>query len=161
MFTEVTTKDQIATVAALAREIWVEHYTPIIGRDQVEYMLQRFQSREAVAAQIGYGIRYFLIAGEGHSIGYLAVQPKGDELFLSKIYVLAALRRKGYGQKGVDFAETLAKNGGFKKITLTVNKQNSIAIQAYEKIGFKHQGPVVQDIGGGFVMDDYRMEKRI
>ncbi len=44
---------------------------------------------------------------------------------------------------------------------LTVNKNNVRAINAYEKIGFKNLGSVIQEIGHGFVMDDYKMEKTI
>jgi hypothetical protein len=28
-------------------------------------------------------------------------------------------------------------------------------------MGFRNTGPIVQDIGGGFVMDDFRLEKMI
>lgn len=38
----VDRREQIAAVAALAREIWTQHYTPIIGAAQVAYMLERF-----------------------------------------------------------------------------------------------------------------------
>ena len=34
---------------------------------------------------------------------------------------------------------------------------NSIAW--YTRMGFRNAGPIVQDIGAGYVMDDYRMEK--
>jgi len=161
MFVEVTTEEHITTVVSLAGEIWTEHYTPIIGKAQVEYMLDRFQSKEAVTGQLRSGCRYFLIEEENCCIGYFAVQPKGDELFLSKIYFTAPMRCKGYGRKAVQFLESLAKECGFRKITLTVNKNNADSIKAYEKIGFKNLGSVIQDIGGGFVMDDYRMEKTI
>ena len=30
-----------------------------------------------------------------------------------------------------------------------------------EKLGFKNVGPLVTDIGNGFVMDDYQMEKAL
>jgi hypothetical protein len=42
-----------------------------------------------------------------------------------------------------------------------VNKYNSQPIAVYEKLGFRVVAAVVQDIGGGFVMDDYRMEKTL
>ena len=48
----VRTPAQIAAVAALARETWTRHYVPIIGVAQVEYMLEKFQSEEAIARQI-------------------------------------------------------------------------------------------------------------
>jgi hypothetical protein len=35
----VTKNDLVETVAALAREIWTEHFTPIIGESQVKYVL--------------------------------------------------------------------------------------------------------------------------
>ncbi|MBZ0189319.1 MAG: GNAT family N-acetyltransferase, partial [Candidatus Obscuribacterales bacterium] len=161
MFVEVSTAEHAAAVAGLAEEIWTEHYTPIIGRDQVEYMLEKFQSEDAVCMQIRNGYRYFLISEEGRFIGYFAVEPRGRELFLSKIYLRADLRRKGHGRKAIRFLETLAREGGFEKIALTVNKNNKGSIAAYEKIGFRNLGPLLQDIGGGFVMDDYRMEKKV
>lgn len=158
---EVSTEDQIAVIESLAREIWTEHYGPIIGKKQVDYMLAGYQSQQAVKEQIASGVLYFLIE-EGHLfIGYIAVQPRGDELFLSKIYLQSSRRAKGYGKKAVQFVETFTRERGLRKIVLTVNKNNTGAIRAYEKIGFKNVGSLIQDIGGGFVMDDYAMEKPI
>ena len=160
-FIDVFGDGQIAAVVALAQEIWTEHYSPIIGKEQVDYMLSRFQSKEAISGQIKSGSLYFLIEENRRFIGYLAAQPKEDALFLSKIYVLKSMRRKGYGRKAVEFIERLTREKGFKKIDLTVNKMNAGSIRAYEKIGFRNTGPVVQDIGSGFVMDDFRMEKTL
>ncbi len=55
----------------------------------------------------------------------------------------------------------LAAGKGICLIVPTVNKNNSLAIRAYEKLGFENLGSIVADIGNGFVIDDYRMEKRI
>ncbi len=161
MFVEVSTEYQIEIVESLAREIWTEHYIPIIGREQVDYMLARFQSRRAIGEQIRTGIAYFLIKEDDAHIGYMAVQPKGRELFLSKIYVKSSRRGLGYGRKAVQYAEKVARDLGLDKIVLTVNKNNVNSIKAYEKIGFTNTGTVVQDIGSGFVMDDYKMEKKL
>ncbi|HET7319792.1 MAG TPA: GNAT family N-acetyltransferase [Nitrospirota bacterium] len=161
MFVEVSTEYQIEIVESLAREIWTEHYIPIIGREQVDYMLATFQSRRAIGEQIRTGIAYFLIKEDDAHIGYMAVQPKGRELFLSKIYVKSSRRGLGYGRKAVQYAEKVARDLGLDKIVLTVNKNNVNSIKAYEKIGFTNAGPVVQDIGSGFVMDDYKMEKKL
>jgi hypothetical protein len=32
-------------------------------------------------------------------------------------------------------------------------------VQAYERLGFRIVEALVMDIGGGYVMDDYKMEK--
>ena len=160
MIIEVTDQRQIDIVASLAKEIWTECYTPIIGRDQVEYMLCTFQSKDAISVQIHTeGCRYFLIEEDGAYVGYLGVQSKDKELFLSKIYIEASRRGKGIGRKAVQFLEHLASLRNLNKISLTVNKNNLQSIKAYEKMGFTNLGSVVQDIGNGFIMDDFKMEK--
>ncbi|MHB8159225.1 MAG: hypothetical protein ACYDGS_01805 [Thermoleophilia bacterium] len=42
-----------------------------------------------------------------------------------------------------------------------MNRQNAGAISFYERAGFRTEGVVVQDIGSGFVMDDFRMAKPV
>jgi GNAT superfamily N-acetyltransferase len=159
---EVLDDLQILTVAELAREIWVEHYTSIIGAAQVEYMLERFQSVEAIARQIREeGYCYFLIEGGQRPSGYFGIQVMDATLFLSKFYVLASERGKGYGKRAMAFIEQLARDAGCSEITLTVNKNNKDSVAAYERMGFKIDKSIVQDIGNGFVMDDYLMEKSI
>ena len=48
-----------------------------------------------------------------------------------------------------------------KKIYLTVNKGNTPSYQIYLHLGFKVIDSVVNDIGHGYVMDDYIMEYTI
>ncbi len=161
MFIRVDTEEQTEEVEKLANEIWREHYIPIIGERQVEYMLKNFQSKKAIQEQLNNCYNYYLIYEENKNIGYAAIQFRRDELFLSKIYIKSSERGKGYAKKTIQFIEETAKNNNLKKITLTVNKNNSNTIKVYEKIGFKIVEPIVMDIGGGFIMDDYLMEKEL
>jgi diamine N-acetyltransferase len=161
MFIEVLKQDQIEMVESLAREIWTEHYTPIIGREQVDYMIDRFQSRQAISGQMKMGMLYYLIKEDNEIIGYIGAQPKRAELFLSKIYVRSSKRGKGCGRKAIQFIEKVAKGKKLAKVVLTVNKNNVNSIKAYERIGFRIVGSIIQDIGSGFVMDDYKMEKTV
>jgi ribosomal protein S18 acetylase RimI-like enzyme len=46
-------------------------------------------------------------------------------------------------------------------LILQVNKRNEKAIKLYRRAGFAVREEIVVDIGGGFVMDDYVMEKRL
>ena len=161
-FIEVNTDDLIADVALLAREIWEEHYIPIIGPAQVEYMLERFQSGPAISQQIREGYNYFLICGIGDRyLGYLGVLVKDEELRLHKIYLHSDERGKGYGRCAIEFVTGLARTHGCSRIMLTVNKNNARSIKVYERCGFNITGPVIRDIGNGFVMDDYLMEKEV
>ena len=87
--------------------------------------------------------------------------PEEKQLFLSKLYITLAERGKGHGRKAIEFLEELAIEKNLSKISLTVNRNNSAAINAYKKLGFEKQGSTVQDIGNDFVMDDYKMEKNL
>lgn len=150
----------IAVVEELADTIWREHYTPIIGMGQVEYMLDKIQSKEAISKQMqdeGY-LYYLLQDKDGRWIGYFAVIPRKCELFLSKFYIRARDRGKGYGRYAIEFIKSIAKEKGLHKITLVTNKRNTNSIGAYKRLGFVVTAPIVTDIGDGFVMDDYRME---
>ena len=159
VFVEVSSARDIQAVAALAREIWREHYSPIIGIGQVDYMLDRFQSFAAISEQIAdQGYWYFLIRHDHRTVGYLALQRREAALFLSKLYVKKSVRGRGLGRRAVDFTRQFARDQGLAVIRLTVNKHNAAAIAAYERTGFIRSGEVVTDIGGGYVMDDYAFE---
>ena len=156
---QVSDKYKIKTIEELADEIWYEHYTPIIGTNQVEYMLEKFQSVKAMTEQIRNGYLYFLCENDHKTIGYMSVNISDRSLFLSKFYVAAAERGKGYGRKMISYLETLAREKSLNKILLTVNKHNTGSIHMYKKVGFLLCGTAVKDIGDGFLMDDYQMEK--
>ena len=149
------------TITKLASTIWKEHYTPIIGIEQVDYMLDKFQSVNAIKKQIEEGAEYYLISHEESQVGYISVSQKKNSLFLSKIYILSSIRGKGVGKKAMQFIEDLAIEKQCNTVSLTVNKNNTNSIKAYEKMGFVKVKEIVIDIGNGFVMDDFKMEKSL
>jgi len=162
----VETSEQIAQVATLATEIWNEYYTPIIGAAQVAYMVENFQSTRAIAEQIRKGMQYYVVELDGQVVAYYGIMeelpPSGQgndmaTLFLSKIYVLASARRKGLASWMLARIAEKAQAQGYTRIALTVNRGNAASIAFYEHSGFVKAGELVQDIGNGFVMDDYRM----
>jgi len=160
-FREARDPGDFVQIAGLADIIWREHYTPIIGKAQVDYMLGHFQSAEAISKQIAGGMVYFLMLKEDRLVGYLAIQKRGQELFLSKIYLLREYRGLGMGKAALDFIAERARELGCTSIALTVNKNNDRSIKAYLKMGFENKGGRVTDIGDGFVMDDYLMVRSL
>ena len=148
-------------IAQLADAIWREHYIPIIGKPQIDYMLDKYQSSKVIKTQIEEGYKYFVLVYENTPVGYIAITTEEDALFLSKIYVLRTYRGKKIGTQALKFIENKARELNLKRITLTVNKNNHSAIKAYEKLGFENLGPKIMDIGNGFIMDDYKMAKVI
>jgi O-acetyl-ADP-ribose deacetylase (regulator of RNase III)/GNAT superfamily N-acetyltransferase len=154
----VLSPQDIRIVADLASIIWNEYYIPIIGQEQVDYMIHSFQSGEAITTQIEKeGYEYYLIEHLTKPSGYISIKKTGDDLFLSKFYVSKEKRGTGLGKKGLKFVINRARELGAHAITLTVNKYNTDSIKAYDRMGFKNTGSVVNDIGKGFVMDDYTM----
>jgi GNAT superfamily N-acetyltransferase len=155
----------IAVIARLAHEIWNEHYVAIIGQAQVDYMVDKFQSTAAIDGQIRTGHEYFLLRSNDAAakpLGYCGIRPEPAEqrMFLSKLYVLKGARGHGAGKAAVQFIEALCKARGFARLSLTVNKFNP-ALDIYRHLGFATVESIVSDIGGGYVMDDYRMEKSL
>lgn len=158
MFEAVSSSDQIDEVVEIARAIWLEHYTPIIGRDQVEYMLNNLHAKSNITQEIAVNnYSYYLIRKED-VIGYIGLQIRTDELFLSKIYLSSATRGQGYGKLAMNFIVEIARENKLNKISLTVNKNNSDSIAAYYKLGFMKTADLCVDIGGGYAMDDYQFE---
>ena len=154
----VSTASEVGIVADLAKIIWNEHYVPIIGQSQVDYMLGKYLTQEAISKQIKEeDYEYFLINSSAQPVGYIGITEKSNELFLSKLYILSSERGKGFARFGINYLITKCKENSLAFITLTVNKNNLNSIRAYEKMGFEKYGEVVSDIGSGYVMDDYLM----
>lgn len=144
--------------AQLAGQIWREYFPGIISPQQVEYMVEQFQSLPAMERQIQtQGYTYYQIRLGEEVLGYTGVCPEEDGLFLSKLYLKKENRHKGYA--GAAFRELVKLCGekGYRFIRLTCNKKNTHSLEVYRHWGFVQTDAVQTDIGNGFVMDDYVM----
>ncbi|HMI92563.1 MAG TPA: GNAT family N-acetyltransferase, partial [Polyangiales bacterium] len=165
--TPVETDAQIERVAELAREIWLEYYPQVIGREQTEYMIANLQNAPAIGEQVRAGMSYFLLtrvppALDGSApddsapdVGYAAVEARPPALFISKLYLLAAARGTGQGQRALHALRAHARALGLSRLELTVNRNNTLALRAYERFGMQVVGTQYAEIGGGYAMDDY------
>lgn len=147
---------QVEDIAQLADIIWREYYTPILGDDQVTYMLTHLQSEANITQSIAdRTAEYFIVEVGLIDSGYVAIEWHEDALFLSKLYLLKEMRGQGHASMILQQLMEMAKNRHRRAIELTVNKYNDAAIAFYEKTGFERIDAVVSDIGGGYVMDDF------
>lgn len=151
------TPNEIEPLCRLAWDIWTEHYTPIIGSPQVEYMLKKYQSPEAVRQYLKQGYKCYFILYDKAIAGYFMYKTDKD-MFLSKLYVEKNYRGRGCAAAAIDFLKKECRKKGIGRIWLTVNKNNTGSIAAYKKLGFNICDQCKTDIGGGFFMDDYIME---
>ncbi len=148
-------------IAALAKEIWTQHYVSIITMEQITFMLNNYQSVGAIIKDIKNGAVYEIAYSGGEPCGYSATVADQTGLFLSKLYVRQSCRGQGVAKALMNRIDERAKNTKAPRIWLKCNKHNSGSLAAYEKLGFSIAYPCITDIGGGFVMDDYALEKMV
>lgn len=153
------TDTQVREIADLAKVIWNEHFTPIIGKDQVDYMVEKFQSYPALKEQISAGYEYYQIFSSGEFCGYTGIHPGEDNrLFLSKLYLKKESRGHHLATGAFSFLKEICRERGYSAIWLTCNKHNDNSLGVYRHFGFEIIDTQEADIGGGFIMDDYIME---
>jgi RimJ/RimL family protein N-acetyltransferase len=160
----VRTKSEVAELARMADEIWHEYWPERIGLAQTDYMVELFQSEQSLYRDITEnGYCYWLLQDEGRVVGYTGARPEPDtgRLFISKIYLYASERGRGYASETLRFLECYSREHDLTVMYLTVNKGNELAIRAYEAKGFVTTDSVETDIGSGYIMDDYIMEKTV
>lgn len=162
----------------LAQRIWRAYYPPIIGSEQVEYMLRQMYSAETIERELGEGVVWEVAEIEGRdrcpsgprmagdsrpylqAAGFLSVTP-GAPAKLNKLYLLPELHGRGLGAAMIEHACAIARDCGASEVHLQVNKRNERALRAYERAGFRRVKEAVFDIGGGFVMDDYVLAREL
>ncbi len=157
----VTNMELVYSLVPVAEEIWREHYIPIIGEKQVEYMLEKFLSAEALVEQINSGYEYFLFSYEYTFAGFAGICEEDGKLFLSKLYVHEDFRGKGIASHMFGKFVEICKMRNLSKIWLTCNRHNTNTMAVYEHLGFKTVREEATDIGEGFVMDDFIMEYEV
>ena len=159
-------------LARLAGQIWREYWPAHIGKAQTEYMVERFQSLEAIKRDMAeHDYEYWLLVAteqddDGIEKGIVGFTGGHDEFetnrfFISKIYLFPEARGHGYARRVIEFYEDLCFARGFEAMYLTVNKHNELGIRAYAGTGFETIDSVETDIGEGYIMDDYIMELRL
>ena len=153
----------LPVVARLAHEIWHRHYPGIISREQIDYMLERGYSHEALA-------RHLLTAGAG-----LALARRGNAVAgfvgwyrldtaamkLDKLYVLPEQHGVGIGRALIEHVVGHARSAACRSVTLNVNRNNVSALRVYERCGFVIRERGDFPIGNGFLLEDYVMARDI
>ena len=150
--------DEIRELSVLASDILKEHYDPIIGPEQNDYMLEMFQTAESIAGQIEHGYRYYWAVYNGEKAGFFAIIPRDGSMYLSKLYIKKERRGLHMARPIIDFIAKEMKKERLKSIFLNVNKRNYDSIEIYKHLGFSVIREEKNDIGNGYFMDDYVME---
>jgi ribosomal protein S18 acetylase RimI-like enzyme len=154
------TPDDVPAIISLAQTTWLDAYAHIISSEQIGYMLAQRYDRARLCADTKDPEKWLCQAHlNGVLAGFVACEIYQGEFKLDKLYIHPAMQRKGIGAALVDHVAALARERGFSAMILAVNKQNEQAIRAYTRYGFRLRNEAVTDIGHGFIMDDYILEK--
>ena len=164
------TEADFSVLRELAGTIWRQHYASIIPAAQIDFMLGGRFTDEALREQMQAADRWLeLLQVGGKPVGYCGCEladMAGDghssaAMKLGQLYVLESHRGMGLGRFMLRHVEGRACDLGRERLWLQVNRRNTDAIRFYRAAGFEVVREAVFDIGGGFVMDDYVMAKRV
>jgi ribosomal protein S18 acetylase RimI-like enzyme len=151
-----------ALIRQIAEIVWPVAYAHILSAPQLNYMLNKFYSLDALSEQmLTNGHQFFMAKDENLSVGFASVSKEDEAVFkLQKLYVLPHCQGKNIGtallQKVIDYS---ASNNG-KSLILNVNRHNK-ARYYYEKQGFKIMKEVDIEIGQDYWMNDFVMQRNL
>ena len=92
--------------------------------------------------------------------GFSILDAEAGSYKLHKLYVLPEMHGKGVGKVLVNEVMNQIRDLGGKSIELNVNRNNKAA-DFYKSAGFAIKEAVNLDIGEGYFMNDYVMEKAL
>jgi diamine N-acetyltransferase len=158
------TETDFDTLADLADRIWRSHYITMISMAQIDYMLDGRYAPERLRGYLDSQERWlWILRVYGVPAGYCSCSLGEDagEMKLEQLYLLSEHKGRGFGGRMLRHVEENTRALGRSRLYLTVNKGNTDSIAMYRKSGFAVREEVVFDIGNGYVMDDYVMEKEL
>ncbi len=159
---EATSKD-IPLIQDIAHKTWPDTYGSILSKAQLDYMLNLMYSDESLLKQMNGNAQFFLAYENEIYLGFASCESNYQNkkcTRLHKLYILPELQGKGVGKLLIEKVLTLAKENHSGVVSLNVNKFNK-AYTFYKKMGFEIIAEEDLEIGNGYVMEDYKMEKRL
>ena len=154
--------DDLITVERLAREIWPVTYGEILSQEQLDYMLDLIYNNAVLRDQmLNQQHTFLMVELNGEPVAFAAFSPVEPGVCkLHKIYVHQKTQGQGIGKQLIDHIVGILQPLKFQTLRLNVNRQNKARF-FYEKLGFKVVKEEDIDIGKGYFMVDYVMEKTI
>lgn len=161
-FQRVDSESGLALVRRLADAIWPETFVPILPAAQIPYMMRMMYGPDVLSRELASGVRWEIVSVDAAPAGYLswsACPGRPGTAKLHKVYLSSQWQGHGVGQAMLDHAADACRAEGYDRVLLAVNKRNDRAIRAYRRNGFAVVESVCNDIGSGFVMDDFLMAR--
>lgn len=153
----------LPVIQEIARITWGPAYGAIIGQEQIDYMLEKMYNKGVLLDQLLEGYVFLIAEINAEDVGfasYSVTDPINKIYKLHKLYVLPECHGQGVGKFLINEVLDKIKAAGGLRLELNVNRENK-AKDFYESAGFTIKETVNLDIGNGFFMNDYVMQKII
>jgi GNAT superfamily N-acetyltransferase len=155
--------EDLIHVQSIAHRTWPDTFKNVLSPAQIDYMLGWMYDLKNLEKQHNEGHQFFLAEENGDNLGFTGIEVNNEPEVtkIHKIYILPTAQGKGMGSKFLAKIKEVAKSNDQKSLLLNVNKYNQGAINFYEHLGFVNIRAEVNDIGNGYVMDDYVFELKL
>jgi len=152
----------IPLIRELTFRVWPQTYAGILSQEQIDYMLEMMYSETSLNKQMTEdGCQFIIVYEDGNPVGFASYSEEEARRWkLNKIYVLQNQQGKGTGKYVINFIIEEIKKQNANSLFLQVNRYNN-AKAFYEKLGFTEIDFINLDIGNGYFMNDYVMEKKL
>jgi GNAT superfamily N-acetyltransferase len=152
----------IPLIRELTFNVWPQTYASILSQAQIDYMLQMMYSENSLKKQMGEeGCRFIIVYNDSIPVGFASyAETEPQKWKLHKIYILPNQQGKGTGKYVMNYIIDDIKTENAASLYLQVNRYNN-AKAFYQHIGFSEVDTINLDIGDGFFMNDFIMEKKL
>jgi ribosomal protein S18 acetylase RimI-like enzyme len=158
------TSSDFPIIQKIAYVTWPDTFGAILSKEQIGYMLEMMYSTASLTEQTSKkGHQFLLVKDETKNLGYASYELnyKGlSKTKIHKIYILPEAQGKGVGKLLMSTIANIARKNQDTILSLNVNRDNT-AFDFYKNIGFEKVGEENIDIGDGFLMEDFIMDKKL
>ena len=157
------TFQDVQLIRQLAEQTFHVTYLPLQPKDKVDYLFDLMYNTSSLTSQMNKGQQFILAKDETGYLGYASYEinyKDQGKTKIHKIYIMPTAQGKGVGKELVNYIGGIAGQNKNTIVLLDVFRHNP-AVQFYEKMGFKKVGEQITEVGNGFVMDDFVMEKSV
>ena len=155
------TSSDFPIIQEIAYLTWPDTFGAILSKEQISYMLEMMYSTDSLTEQTSKkGHQFLIVKDETKHLGYASYELNYKGLSKTKIHILPEAQGKGVGKLLMNSITDIARENQDRILSLNVNRDNT-AFDFYKNIGFEKVGEENIDIGDGFLMEDFIMDKKL
>ena len=150
------TEQEFSSLRAFMSPLWHETYGDFLPREQIEFLLDKYFSKEGLQFYREQGYEYRnIMSDQNERVGVLVYVQREKDTYMDKLYLLPQARGKGYPAFVFAYLCSFGKD-----VRLSANQKNARALKCYQKNGFVIEEKMDIQLGHGMVNCDYILCKK-